>query len=306
MKILNLIHNYKITGVIAVLILAVAVTLIYFQGLKFGTDFSKGTEATFYSETKINTQDLEKKVKKDIPVLEKVNVAGNTYSVIFSGTVKAEDITSALQKADQKLGEITVFNYQASQIAYVKVRMMYSAELIALAFVIFVIFSLRGKGLTYSDIIALALSDLLLLCFELLIVFAGFALLGVFHIFINEMLIILAVLLAFILLIIKIFATLRFQDFLSSHEVDQIAPVWKRFTVADWPTTTFIVAFVFILLIVPITVLGAPIIYFIPVMLFTILVAYISELSFKILLTKGIDFLVEKIPLISTLKNRKW
>jgi len=306
-------RNLKIVLPLIIILVISSIISIYYFGINLGTDYDKGIMISVELHG-LTSGDIDSSLRSNFKTYEKINKLDDTYQILFinsdsvGSNSEKELIVATLKEIFKNniVGEISAIDYTPQNIAYVKLRIQNITVFIVAVFTVFGLILYKKNELKMSEMLSLLIVDYIFFSLELLILFGGITFISQVNVFVDSLVITAMVFIMFIALAIKVFANLRFDDYLEVHANKNLNKTWAAYIDRDWPTIVFIFALLIIFIVTPLAVLGIQHLLIALCLIIVLVVAFVSEVTLKQSLLNGLAKVINKTPGLKLLQNKKW
>ncbi|MCA9383466.1 hypothetical protein KC909_03810 [Candidatus Dojkabacteria bacterium] len=309
MKYIKIIQSFKTFIALLAVVSIIAAASLYTMKLNLGSEYRDAWVVKIEVDHDIDSSEVNKIVSNNYQSPSKVDWdSSNTFYIYFQ-EISGDDLSKVEETiADNISGvnSVSTYYHTPEKIFSIQSRATNLLSITGAAFALYVIFTLKGKGLNYLQTLSIVLADIFIVAWATVVTIAFSALLGGAGLYMDKWFVAAMLMVMDVLLINMIFDDLRFIDFSKTHTINTLSEIWDKMIEQDWPTNVLVAVVSTFILIFPFLLFGMPLMWVSAIMILVILISLFSVYALKMYTLRAIELVLAKSDKVSKLLDKQW
>lgn len=309
MKYIKIIQSYKIFIALLAVVSIIAAASLYTLKLNLGSEYRDAWVVEIEVDHDIDSSEVNKIISNNYQSPSKVDWDGSNTFYIYFQEISGDELSEVEETiADNISGvnSVSTYYHTPEKIFSIQSRATNLLSITGAAFALYMIFTLKGKGLNYLQTLSVVLADIYIVAWATVVTIAFSALLGGAGLYMDKWFVAAMLMVMDVLLINMIFDDLRFIDFSKTHKINTLSEIWGKMIEQDWPTNVLVAAVSTFILIFPFLLFGMPLMWVSAIMVLVILISLFSVYALKMYTLRAIELVLAKSDKVSKLLDKQW
>lgn len=309
MELLHFVQQWRVVVALLVSLAVASLAVFYVYRLNLGPDYADAWVLQLTLDHEESASNIYQLMKDNYAEPSRVEREDKHIFKIYFQNLSSENEERLLSEAETLttgVSDVQHFLHQPQAFFFIRERILKAIGIFLATWLLYQILSLKKLDLSYLQVTAYVFTDLVLWAWEILVIVGMVSILGSVGVVMDHWFAATAALAILLCLVLKVFDMYRLIDKRRLVKSTSISHSLKEVLDQDWPTSVFLITIIGVVVVLPFTVLNAPLFAGTALLLLAILISLFSNLAAKLHVLGVIEEFLSRNVRVKNFLAKRW